>query len=189
MLLRDSLPKCMQRIYSIFIFKLLLLFILAKPVFGVELEAGSSAASKIHQKAEDERIIKLHSFLDKHNSPLAPYAAVFIEKADEYHMPDWKLVPAITGVESTFGKQIPAESYNAYGWVNGKYAFKSWEDSIDVVTKTLKEKYINRGLTTPETMSPVYAPPSTTWAGKVRFFMNQIDLSVVSKVDSLAFTL
>ena len=85
------------------------------------------------------------------------------------------MVPAITGVESTFGKQIPTNSYNAYGWANGAYLFESWEQSIDHVSQVLKEKYVERGLDTPYKMGPVYAPPSKTWASKVVYFMNQIE--------------
>lgn len=124
---------------------------------------------------KDVRSLKLSRFLKSHNSPLVPYANLFIEKAELYDLSDWKLIPAISGVESTFGKHIPKDSFNAWGWANGAYSFTSWENAIDEVTKTISQKYIARGLDTPEKMSPVYAPPSTTWAGKVRFFMKKMD--------------
>jgi len=117
---------------------------------------------------------KLEAFLANYDSPLAPYAEQFVRAADRYQL-DWRLVPAITGVESTFGKQIPANSYNAYGWANGAFYFQSWEQSIDYVSQYLKEKYVDRGLDTPYKMGPVYAPPSRTWAGKVVYFMKQIE--------------
>lgn len=135
--------------------------------------AGSSATLKTEQVV-DLRIGQLQSFLEKQGSPLAPHADDFITAADRYDL-DWKLLPAITGVESTFGKHIPYGSYNAYGWANGAYHFESWEHSINHVSKALKEKYVNRGLDTPHKIGPVYAPPSTTWAGKVVHFMNQIE--------------
>lgn len=130
---------------------------------------------QIFIEEKDERSLKLSQFLKSHNSPLVPYADLFIKKAEEYDLSDWKLVPAISGVESTFGKHIPKNSFNAWGWANGAYSFSSWENAIDEVTKTISQKYIARGLDTPEKMSPVYAPPSTTWAGKVRFFMKKMD--------------
>lgn len=122
----------------------------------------------------DPRVEKLGLFLEFYDSPLADYASNFIESADKYQL-DWRLVPAITGVESTFGKHIPYNSYNAYGWNNGVYQFESWEDSIEHVSKTLKEKYVDRGLDTPAKIAPVYAPPSSTWAGKVAFFIKRLD--------------
>jgi len=122
----------------------------------------------------DERKIILRKFLEKYDSPLTYYSDYFIDYADKYGL-DWKLVVSISGVESTFGKRIPFNSYNAYGWANGTYVFDSWDESIEVVTKTLKEKYFDKGLSTPETISRVYAPPSKTWAKNVRYFMNKIE--------------
>jgi len=137
--------------------------------------AGSSATLINPSKAKvDIRISILRKYLSTHNSPLAAYAEEFIETADKYGL-DWRLVPAISGVESTFGKRIPKGSYNAYGWANGGYRFKSWEDSIEVVSKTLRNKYIDRGAPSVNKIARRYAPPSSTWAWKVKFFMNRID--------------
>jgi hypothetical protein len=136
--------------------------------------AQASASVKIEVAETDPRIVQLTEFLEFHRSPLATHAATFVKTADLYELPDWRLVPAISGVESGFGTHIPFNSYNAYGWANGTYAFENWDQSIELVTKTLKEKYINRGRDTVEKIAPVYAPPSITWAGKVRFFMRKI---------------
>lgn len=133
-----------------------------------------STAERILARAKDERVEKLKAYFAKHNSPLKPYAYDFVYYADLYGL-DWKLVPAISGVESTFGKRIPRNSYNAYGWANGNYSFTSWEQSIEVVSRTLKEKYVDRGYNTVPKIARMYAPPSTTWSGNVQFFMNQIE--------------
>ena len=125
-------------------------------------------------KEFDYRELVLRNYLSNHNSPLTEYAGVFIAFADKYEI-DWRLVPAISGVESTFGKRIPFNSYNAYGWANGKYAFNSWEDSIEVVTKTLREKYYDKGTPNINSIGRRYAPPSSTWAGNVKFFTRKID--------------
>ena len=133
-----------------------------------------STADKILASANDERVRKLRSYFAKHNSPLEPYAYDFVYYADIYGL-DWKLVPAITGVESTFGKRIPKNSFNAYGWANGAYSFNSWEHSIEHVTRTLRTKYYDRGYNTIPKIARIYAPPSTTWGGNVSFFMNKIE--------------
>lgn len=125
-------------------------------------------------KKPDERIGKLRLFLASYDSPLENYAADFVTIADKYSV-DWKLVTAITGVESTFGRFIPTGSYNAYGWANGNFYFKDWPSSIEIVTKTLKEKYLDRGADTVWEIGPIYAPPSSTWAAKVNYFMNQLE--------------
>lgn len=138
------------------------------------VEPSAQLKTNVPEEDFDFRALKLKVYLSGHNSPLAPYSAVFVEYADEYDL-DWRLVAAISGVESTFGKRIPYESYNAYGWANGEYAFESWEDSIEIVSKTLREKYIDDGLTTIGQIARRYAPPSSTWAGNVKFFINKID--------------
>lgn len=126
------------------------------------------------ERIYDIRVIKLEKFLARYNSPLTPYADVFVRSADRHDI-DWRLVPAITGVESTFGKRIPYNSYNAYGWANGDYKFESWESSIEHVTKTLREKYYNKGADTIDKIARRYAPPSKTWGNNVKFFMNKIE--------------
>jgi len=140
---------------------------------------SNSAELKGPVKAElrfDKREIRLRKFLQKHNSPLTDYSFFFIEKADEYNL-DWRLLPAIAGVESSFGKRIPAGSYNPFGWANGEFRFASWEESIETVSKSLREKYYNKGLKNINSIAKVYAPPSKTWASKVIFFMNKIETS------------
>lgn len=149
-------------------------------------EAASSAG--LNQNKTDERIKKLTGFLKAYNSPLKSYAAVFIQNADKYNL-DWKLIPAITGVESTFGKFIPYDSYNAYGWANGKYTFNSWEESIEVVSKALKQNYIDKGLNTIEKISPVYCPPNPTWGWKVKYFMEKLENFTPASASNLELSL
>jgi len=166
-------PSIMKKILLSILIALTAIFYLSQSALAQEKIAASSAMLEKPEFQVDKRIIKLEKFLESYNSPLAKYADKFVEAADKYGL-DWKLVPAITGVESTFGKQIPVNSYNAYGWANGAFHFESWEQSIDLVSKTLKEKYIDRGLDTPYKMGPIYAPPSKTWTYKVVLFMNKL---------------
>jgi hypothetical protein len=140
-------------------------------------EAGVSAMPKFKATSEPEfdyRVYTLRKFLSKYDSPLTPYSADFIAQADFYGI-DYRMVPAITGVESTFGKHIPGKSYNAYGWANGKYSFTSWPNSIQVVSQTLKAKYIDKGAVSISKIAKIYAPPSTTWGTKVQHFVSKID--------------
>jgi len=127
----------------------------------------------------DYRVYNLENYLKSHNSPLAEYSQEFVAYADTYGL-DYRLVPAITGVESTFGKRIPRNSYNAYGWANGEYRFTSWEDSISHVSATLRVKYMDKGAESINEIGRRYAPPSKTWAGKVKFFMDKIDPMLVT---------
>ena len=165
--------------------KLIACIILAVALFGVatkncsaeNAEAGESAVPKFKDTTKtvfDYRVYTLRKFLNQFNSPLTPYSQEFIKEADENGI-DYRIVPAIAGVESTFGKQIPFNSYNAYGWANGNSSFKSWPDSIKTVTKTLKVNYVDRGATSIDKIAKIYAPPSKTWGGNVQYFMGKID--------------
>ncbi len=165
----------MNKLLKIILITCFLFFVSTADISAGAAVAGSSAQLNSRKNIEyDYREEILENFLEGYNSPLASYSGVFISLADEYDL-DWRLVPAITGVESTFGKRIPFESYNAYGWANGAYSFESWEESIEVVSKALRERYIDRGADSVSEIARIYAPPSSTWAGKVKFFMKKIN--------------
>lgn len=152
------------------------LIILSTAKAGAQTLSESSATliNTAEKPGYDFRVENLRKFLEKHNSPLAPYANEFVVYADINGL-DYRLVPSITGVESTFGKHIPYESFNAYGWANGEYTFASWEDSIAHVSETLKKNYIDKGAPTIAKIARRYAPPSTTWGKNVKFFVAKID--------------
>lgn len=149
--------------------------VFSSSVFASQI-AGNSAVFLSEAKAfpEDLRVKQLEKFLDYYQSPLAPQAKIFVEMADKYSI-DWRLLPAISGVESTFGKRFPKNSYNAFGWGNGLIRFNSWEESIETISRSLKEKYYQRGLNTPYKIAPVYCPPNPSWGWKVDYFMKKID--------------
>lgn len=129
----------------------------------------------IEARSLDPRAMVLRGYLAQYNSPLQDNAQDFIDAADTFGV-DWKLVPAIAGVESTFGKAIPG-GFNGWGWgVYGTQAiyFNSWRDGIYEVTQGLKENYIDDGLTTPFTMNRRYAA-SPHWGWKVSYFIKDIE--------------
>lgn len=152
------------------------LFLFSSKAIAKETIVSDSA--KFHSPEQNNSIDLREEILERffltHNSLLSDHAKEFIFYADKYNL-DWRLLPAISGVESTFAKRIPFNSYNAYGWANGNYYFDSWEESIEHVSRYLKEKYLDRGATTVDKIAPIYAPPSKTWAWKVKFFMSEID--------------
>jgi hypothetical protein len=126
---------------------------------------------------QDNRAQILQSYLEKYNSPLAPYADTFIQEADNNHM-DWKLVAAISGVESYFGRYIPGGSYNGWGFgVYGKNVrmFTSWTDAIHTVTTALRTDYMDKwGAQDVYQIGHIYAA-DPNWAGKVSHFIVEID--------------
>jgi len=156
--------------------------------------SGSSASLQINllTKGEDNRAKILKDFLDKYNSPLSPYSNIFIKNADNYSL-DWRLVASISGVESTFGKHIPYNSYNGWGW--GIYGdnviyFSSWEEGIETVSKGLRINYINKWkATNVYEIGRIYAA-SPRWASNVDFFMQKIsEFQYQNLADNLSISL
>jgi len=153
--------------------------------------ATLSASSVLVERVasyNDNRTLVLKDYLNQFDSPLAEYADSFIKAADKYEL-DWRLVPAIAGAESTFGKRVTFNSHNPFGYAGGYFSFESWETAIEVETEMLAVKYRDSwGLVTPEEIMPIYAPPSKTWAKNVRFFMGEIS-SFEQNTDMLALNL
>lgn len=152
----------------------------------------SSAHPNIPVQTEDERVSRLKHYLEAHNSPLSESANHFVSEADRLGL-DWKLVAAISGVESTFGKHIPANSYNGWGWgvFTGKQDgihFANWNDGITKVSEGLKHRYIDKGATSIEQIGRIYAA-SPVWSTKVRFFINKIEAFEPTRVEHLAVTI
>ena len=169
----------MKKITTLFIGLFIAVMVMTFPQEAQAKTAATSAALSpvAIQKAEDNRAQILQDYLESRNSPLAPYATTFIIEADKNDL-DWKLVAAISGLESSFGLHIPSNSYN--GWGYGVYGnnvrrFGSWNEGIAVVSKALREDYITKwGAKTIPEIGRIYAA-SPTWAQRVQYFMDDIE--------------
>lgn len=158
---------------------LLAFFTAVAPVSATTKVSGSSAEFVTEPKpaGEDRRVKILSEYLDSHSSPLASSANEFVEQADRYEV-DWKLVAAISGVESTFGHKIPNSSYNAWGW--GVYGtnviyFTSFAEGIETISRGLRQDYMNRsGAQDVYQIGSIYAA-SPTWASRVTHLMEKIE--------------
>jgi len=182
--------------YLIILISILFLGITSQTAFAEEKAAVTSAkvilASAGKEQTEDNRAKILKSFFDEHNSPLSDYADDFVKQADKYNL-DWKLVAAISGVESTFGLAIPPNSYNGWGW--GVYGdnvhyFNSWDDGIETVSQGLREQYMDKwGATNIYEIGSLYAA-SPAWASHVDNYMNIIqDYSLRDEKNILSLSL
>ncbi|MBU3956991.1 hypothetical protein KKI19_01775 [Patescibacteria group bacterium] len=126
----------------------------------------------------DARPVIIEKYLEKHNSPLLPYADVLLAASEEYDV-DYRLIVAIAQCESNLCKKSPPDSYNCWGFENGTTQFLSWEQAINQVAKTLREEYLDEGMETPEEIMPKYAPPSVEkggpWAKCVEQFIEELE--------------
>ena len=156
---------------------------LEKPSSGAQVYASlpSQNIPKLGSSVEeaDGRAQVLENYLKKYKSPLASYAGVFVEEADEYGI-DYRLVVAIAQQESNLCKFIPYKTYNCWGWgihSKGTLGFGSYEEGIETVTRGLRQDYLDQGYGSISDIMNKYTPQSNgSWAEGVTQFINEIEI-------------
>lgn len=179
------------------LFAILATIILLFPqkTFAREMASVSSARIRpieSNKTIGDYRVKVVENYLKHYDSPMVDNASDFVYYADKYGL-DWRLVLAISGVESTYGKQIPPYSYNGWGW--GVYGdnvirFKSWKEGIQTVSQGLRERYMNQwGGNDIYQIGALYAS-SPHWANSVNIHFNMIEKFVLANPqDTLSLSL
>ncbi len=121
----------------------------------------------------DKKVENIEKYLSRRGAPLSKEARFMVIMANKFNL-DYRLVPAISIIESSGGLRN-YRKYNAWGWGGAKgFTFKSWEHSIYVVSRGMNG-YYSLGLDTPEKMAPRYNPHTPNeWGRKVRMVMNHI---------------
>lgn len=154
--------------------------LLSTPLSGVRVYASlPSKTSSVSDSigSADARPEIVRQYLDYYNSPLVPYADLLVQTADKYSL-DFRLIAAIAQKESNLCKIIPPGSYNCWGWgITGEstLGFDSYEQGIEIVSKGLRENYLDKGYTTTEEIMSKYTPLSNgSWAEGVNQFMTEM---------------
>lgn len=138
-------------------------------------------------KTGDARPIIIRQYLERYDSPMAPYAELFVAKADEYGLKYYLLPVAIAQQESNLGKKMPKDCHNAWGWgihSEGTLCFSDWQTGIDLYIRGLTDSYSDilsiedEDLMLQELMAR-YAPVSIeqaggSWAKGVKHFMEEM---------------
>ena len=146
------------------------------PLGEVEEELQKREYTKLYVKADsnfDQKVKNIENYMGRRNAPLKDEANYIVMIANKYEI-DYRLVPAISIIESSGGLKLYRQ-YNAWGWggANG-LTFENWEHSIYVVSRGLGG-YYSMGLNTPQKMAPRYNPHTPNeWGAKVEMVMNQI---------------
>jgi len=178
---------------------MLMAFVQAKQAMALDLLAFANvqeAQEKPQQPPEEmfftiqrqriDRTANLRAFFKSYNSSLEPYSEHFVLVADKYGL-DYRLLPAISCVESTCGKFYIPSSNNPFGWGiygNTVTSFESIEVGIDTVGAGLAKNYVNKGYDTVEEIAPIYNPNTPVqWGGKINFFFKQIDEATIEYTD------
>jgi len=132
-----------------------------------------SVAGDINKRLEESHSLKrkarrIRDFYARWNAPMATHAEYIVQVSEEFGI-DWRLIPAISVVESSGGRHCFL-SYNAFGW--GKHGFSNFEDAIYTVAKGLATGYQTDN---PYSIAPKYNPVTpSAWANKVSGLMSQI---------------
>ncbi len=128
----------------------------------------------------DARAKIIENFFKGYKAPLAEFASEFVTVADKHQL-DYRLLPAIAMQESNGGKKVIGDSKNPFGY--GIYGgsvlkFNSYADAIERVGRSLREDYLNKGLSKPEEIMAKYTPPSLAlggpWAKGVSVFIEEL---------------
>ena len=127
---------------------------------------------KQEEAKPDERITQLAAFFEKRQCPLKPYIHDFISAADKYKI-DFRILPAISVIESQCGKIYPPDTNNPFGWASARVGFESIPDAIDFVTGQLAngKYYTGKSL---EQKLRAYCP-NPTYPARVINLINKIN--------------
>jgi hypothetical protein len=136
---------------------------------AVQEEMSGHKDVKLQELTERSRKARrIREFYARWNAPMADNAEFIVDTSEKYGI-DWRLIPAISIVESTGGRYC-FRSYNSFGW--GKMSFSSFEEAIDTVARGLANGY---GTSNPYAIAPRYNPVTPNeWANKVSGLMSQI---------------
>ena len=132
-------------------------------VMGVALTAGTVGVMNAQTCEADSRCLALRNFFLRYESPLEKVAQIFVRVADEHRL-DWRLLPAISMVETSGGKH--GKSNNVFGWNSGKTQFASVEAGILYLGSRFGKSRIYAGRTAMGILQN-YNPSRKTYPPKV----------------------
>lgn len=155
---------------------LLITFLLVLPAHvKADKVAGGSALLSYNYSSSTLFDVKLKKMvikrvLERYKSPLAGAVDEFVQTCTTYDL-DCYLIPSIAGIESQFGNIMVPDTNNPFGWGKGYIYFDSWQSAIHTVGYSLRHYYFDKGAVSLDDVGIIYAQ-TTTWAPKVRYFMN-----------------
>jgi len=151
----------------------------------LSLFAFNKAIDDETQKLKEIQTAKaeaIDAYFKSHDMPLEGTGMKMVEVAELNDL-DWRLLPAISVIETTGGKSLcknPKAGFNPFGWGSCKLGFKSFDKAIEVVGRNLggnnpKTAHHYEGKTTKEILEK-YNPPSIVpnYAARVMKVMDAI---------------
>ena len=136
-------------------------------------------SSASQYKSPDKRVVTLQNYLSAKKSPLASVSNAFIRIADKYGL-DWKLLPAIAGVESGFEKAGNLNDFNPFGIFCGKSlcSFKNYNEAITYAGKLIgTSNYYSKFRETKsiQELAVHYNNGEKAWIDSMNYFIDKLD--------------
>ena len=148
-------------------------------LWALAVTAHAGVTSDSLAKIEDQRHAKLEAFFQSFGCPAPYHVKEYLGAADTYAI-DYRLLPAISVLESTCG--IYQRENNRWGWASARKGFASFRAGLEYIAQQLSvgRYYKNKTL---EEKVHMYNP-RPQYARLMERLMRQIDASLPSIVAS-----
>jgi hypothetical protein len=137
---------------------------------AVALIACACTAGDDGVPQRDPRQIKLEAFFQTYDCPTPHHVDDYLRAADD-HQIDYRLLPAISLVESTCGSF--GRHNNRWGWDSAQHGFASVSDGIEFIASQLAESPYYKGKTLEQKL--LTYNPYPRYVEQVRRLMDQIE--------------
>lgn len=141
-------------------------------VAGLVAVSGQADLNPLPAKpavSTDPRLIRIRQYFLERDCPAHRYAEDFILAADRHQL-DWRLLPSLSMVESTGGKE--ARNNNMFGWDNCDVGFETDRHGIYHVAARLSESKFYKGKTLDQKLRTYN--PKREYGKRVKFVMAQL---------------
>lgn len=128
----------------------------------------------------DPRLTRIKQFFFERECPAHMFAEDFVAAADQHDL-DWRLLPSLSMVESTGGKE--SVNNNMFGWDNCKERFRSNRDGIYRVASRLGNSRLYRNKSLDEILRTYN--PRVEYATRVKAVMSMLGPAELAPAEGL----
>jgi hypothetical protein len=182
---KTKLRKFLQSVVTIPMFAIAIPLVGVSPLPSMTVVLGQNTATQSQMITTPEIEIRkkraeaIDKFFAARNAPLEGYGMKFVEEAEKNNI-DWRLLAAISVIESNGGKEACKKADNSVlGYGSCKMDFKSIDESIEIVSMKISgnsSNYYHDQMTTPQILRK-YNSVIPTYVQKVTKVMKLIDSS------------
>jgi hypothetical protein len=141
-------------------------------VAGLAAVSGQADPDSFAMKpavSTDPRLIRIRQYFLERDCPAHQYAEDFVMAADRHDL-DWRLLPSLSMIESTGGKE--ARNNNMFGWDNCNVRFNTNREGIYRVASRLARSRFYKGKTLDQALKTYN--PGREYGKRVKLVMAQL---------------